>query len=459
MGGNRRPFFEGRSKLVIFLLDLVFLAFALKIFTVYKFGPYSDFYWTLGSFFLISSVCTGAHYALGLYDFERTSIEAWLIRHAVSFVVSVVGLSFLLFLLLEAGVGLFGRVVLVGSLALFTGLSFALRCVVSRRLGKRKDKSNLLVIVTAQDQSQIQSELNQNGVSGQIHYLMDKAQESASQAPCVGNWRELPKVLQQQPWGLILLAVPEGRIPLEMGESLMEARFQGYNIMTLGQFYEAELGKVPIMTLTPEWFILHGGFNLFSSRTRNRLKRAFDILTVGLFFVACSPLLVLTALYIKLVSRGPALYSQTRVGKDDVPFTIYKFRTMRPDAEKDGAQWAQKKDPRVIPGGHLIRALRLDELPQLWNVLSGDMSFVGPRPERPEFIRELEKQIPFYKLRHLVKPGLTGWAQVSYSYGASVNDAKEKLQFELFYIKNQSFLLDCLIVLRTFGVVLLGKGR
>jgi lipopolysaccharide/colanic/teichoic acid biosynthesis glycosyltransferase len=169
--------------------------------------------------------------------------------------------------------------------------------------------------------------------------------------------------------------------------------------------------------------------------------------------------MLVTALLIKIESPGDILFRQIRTGKDGEPFSIFKFRSMRSDAEKDGAQWASKNDQRVTRVGKFIRLTRIDELPQLLNIFRGEMSFIGPRPERPEFNTLLEKEIPYYEMRHLVNPGLTGWAQVLYPYGASVEDSKEKLQYELYYIKNYSLLLDLQIVLKTVGVVLLGRGR
>jgi lipopolysaccharide/colanic/teichoic acid biosynthesis glycosyltransferase len=175
--------------------------------------------------------------------------------------------------------------------------------------------------------------------------------------------------------------------------------------------------------------------------------------------ITLSPLMLITAFAVKLDSKGPILYRQTRTGLNSAPFTLQKFRTMDEGAEKSGAQWSTKGDPRITRLGRLLRAARIDELPQLWNVFSGEMSFIGPRPERPNFTAELEAAIPYYDLRHLVKPGITGWAQVLYPYGASLDDAREKLQYDLYYIKNYSVMLDLVVLVRTLRVVLVGRGR
>jgi sugar transferase (PEP-CTERM system associated) len=221
-------------------------------------------------------------------------------------------------------------------------------------------------------------------------------------------------------------------------------------------FYERELGKIDISLLQPSWLLYSDGFNF--SPMRLLVKRVFDITLAIAFLLFCWPFMLLTALLVKLESPGPVLYHQLRVGLNGKDFRIYKFRSMRQDAEKNGAVWAQQNDARVTRVGAFIRNTRLDELPQLYNVIAGSMSFVGPRPERPEFVANLVQQIPFYDTRHKVKPGLMGWAQLKYPYGASVEDAKNKLQYDLYYTKNHSFLMDMLIMIQTVEIILLGKG-
>lgn len=221
-------------------------------------------------------------------------------------------------------------------------------------------------------------------------------------------------------------------------------------------FCERELGKIDITLLQPSWMLFSDGFKY--SKRRSIAKRIFDVALASLFFLMLWPFMLLTAIAVRLESPGSVLYFQTRVGLNGKTFRIYKFRSMRQDAEKNGAVWAQKNDARVTRVGAFIRNTRLDELPQLYNVLTGEMSFVGPRPERPEFVVDLAKQIPFYETRHKVKPGLMGWAQLKYPYGASVEDAKNKLQYDLYYTKNHSFLMDMLIMIQTVEIVLLGKG-
>lgn len=221
-------------------------------------------------------------------------------------------------------------------------------------------------------------------------------------------------------------------------------------------FCERELGKIDISLLQPGWMLFSDGFKY--SKRRMLAKRLFDLALASVFLVLLWPFMLLTALAVKLESPGAVLYHQIRVGLNGRTFRIYKFRSMRQDAEKNGAVWAKKNDSRVTRVGAFIRNTRLDELPQLYNVFAGHMSFIGPRPERPEFITELAQQIPFYEMRHKVKPGLMGWAQLKYPYGASVEDAKNKLQYDLYYTKNHSFFMDMLIMIQTVEIILLGKG-
>jgi len=222
-------------------------------------------------------------------------------------------------------------------------------------------------------------------------------------------------------------------------------------------FIERELLRIEVSLLRPSWALFSDGF--VYSQLRDIVKKVFDLSVALLLLVFAWPFMLLTALAVYLESGGPVIYKQVRTGLHGKEFPIYKFRSMSQNAEKDGkAVWATKNDGRVTRVGAFIRNTRLDELPQLYNVLKGDMSFVGPRPERPQFVEELNEAIPFYDARHKVKPGLMGWAQLKYPYGASVDDARNKLKYDLYYVKNHSFFLDILIVIQTVEVVLLGKG-
>jgi sugar transferase (PEP-CTERM system associated) len=253
------------------------------------------------------------------------------------------------------------------------------------------------------------------------------------------------------------VAMDDRRVGFPLPE-LLDCRLAGVDVTELLTFLERETGRVRIDVLNPSWIIFGQGFRrdpfrLFSSR-------ALDVLTsLGVLAVSL-PVMLLTVLAIKLEDgwTAPALYSQERVGLHGKEFRVLKFRSMRQDAEANGAVWAQRADPRITRVGAIIRKLRIDELPQVINVLRGQMSFVGPRPERPQFVAELSERIPYYSQRHCVKPGITGWAQLCYPYGSSEEDALEKLQYDLYYIKNNSLLFDLAILVQTAEVVLLGKG-
>ncbi|MEO1389773.1 MAG: exopolysaccharide biosynthesis polyprenyl glycosylphosphotransferase [Cyanobacteria bacterium J06634_6] len=261
-----------------------------------------------------------------------------------------------------------------------------------------------------------------------------------------------------QPWTGILVS-SHLRLSTAHYQLLEAARSQGTSVLTTSEFYENRLHKLPADTLPKSGITLSTGFQLLTSQLGQRIKRFGDVLLASLILLLVAPIMLLTAILIKLDSPGPVFYSQTRTGRNLQAFKVHKFRSMVQDAEKHGAQWAKTKDARITRVGQFIRLVRIDELPQLWNVLKGDMSMIGPRPERPEFDQQLVAEIPHYSARYAIKPGITGWAQVLYPYGASVEDAYQKLAYDLYYIKNYSPWLDIVIVLKTVGVVLLGKGR
>ena len=256
----------------------------------------------------------------------------------------------------------------------------------------------------------------------------------------------------------IVLAINDRRKTLPISE-LLDCKMSGVDMVDVLQFFERETSKIKLDHLHPSYLLFSDGFQ--QGIARQNIKRLFDIVISGLFLLVTWPIMALTALLIMLESgfKQPVLYRQVRVGEDGKPFQVLKFRSMRTDAEKDGkAQWAVENDSRITKVGRFIRKVRIDELPQIFNVFKGDMSFVGPRPERPEFVGELSDKIPYFSERHRIKPGITGWAQLSYPYGSSEKDSLEKLQYDLYYVKNHSLFLDFLILLQTVEVILFGKG-
>ena len=255
----------------------------------------------------------------------------------------------------------------------------------------------------------------------------------------------------------IVVGVRERRNGGLPAEQLLECKLAGMDVIELPSFFERQTGQIQLESLNPSWMIFSDGFQ--RSPLKDVSKRIFDITASSLLLLLTLPVFLLTALLIWLESGSPILYRQERVGEYGRIFNVLKFRSMRKDAERDGVpQWAKKQDDRVTHVGKVIRKLRIDELPQIFNVMKGDMSFVGPRPERPYFVDELTKKITYYPSRHTVKPGITGWAQIRYSYGATVEDAMQKLQYDLYYVKNHSLFLDIVILMQTAQVVLFGKG-
>jgi len=254
----------------------------------------------------------------------------------------------------------------------------------------------------------------------------------------------------------VVLALEERRNSLPL-KDLLRIKTAGVHVNDVSSFWERETGRVDLDSVNPSWLIFSDGFS--SGRAISGVaKRAFDIVASLLLLAFTAPAIGLFALLVKLDSPGPAFFRQTRVGLFGQHFDLIKLRSMRVDAEAAGAQWAQKDDPRVTRIGKFIRMVRIDELPQAWSVLKGDMSFVGPRPERPEFVSDLEKKMPFYAERHMVKPGITGWAQINYPYGASIEDSRHKLEYDLYYAKNYTPFIDMLILLQTLRVVLWSEG-
>jgi sugar transferase (PEP-CTERM system associated) len=239
-------------------------------------------------------------------------------------------------------------------------------------------------------------------------------------------------------------------------QALLDCKTVGIEVIDGHQIYESELGRLSIDQLRPSALIFSTGFKRrFLTMS---LKRAVDAVIAAIGLVLLMPLCLLIGLLIKIDSPGPVFYRQIRVGLCRQPYMIWKFRSMYSDAEKSGPRWADKQDPRVSRVGGILRKLRIDELPQLYNVLRGEMSLVGPRPERPEFVKELRKKIPYYDIRHTVRPGVTGWAQIRFRYGSSDEDAHTKLQYDLYYVKNMTLGLDLRILTETTRVVLFGEG-
>ena len=280
---------------------------------------------------------------------------------------------------------------------------------------------------------------------------------SAPDVPLLGGIEDIPAIVRAKRIDKVVVSLADARGQLPM-QKLLELKLDGVAFQDLASIYEQYMRRIAVENLRPSWLIFSDGFR--KTRLLLAIKRATDIVGAGIGLILSLPIMLVVAAAVKLSSPGPVFYRQRRVGQHGRVFTLRKFRSMRQDAEvATGAVWAAgRNDPRVTRVGRYLRRTHLDELPQLWNILVGDMSLIGPRPERPEFVTDLSRVIPFYGQRHLVRPGLTGWAQVWQAYGASVDETMEKLQYDLFYIKNMSVLLDLYVAVCTVKIVLQGRG-
>jgi sugar transferase (PEP-CTERM system associated) len=342
----------------------------------------------------------------------------------------------------------------------FAGMLFLRQVFHSRRAAQLLSR-RVLVLGTGRDAKAVEEALapaNRAGIIVVGFYRVGSDPEVAVPAGrIVPEGASLADAVTRLSVDEVIVAVREQRGGVLPLRQLLDCRLDGVRITNLAGFFERVRGEVPIESVKASWLIYGEGFR--KGRARAIVKRIFDVAMSSVLLALVLPVMALCALAILFEGGGPVIYRQERTGRGGAPFTLLKFRSMAVGAETGGkAQWAQANDARVTAVGRFIRRTRIDELPQLFNVLRGEMSFVGPRPERPCFVDELSKSIPFYGVRHSVKPGITGWAQVRYSYAASIEDTARKLRFDLYYVKNHSLFLDVVILLKTVRVVLLGEG-
>jgi sugar transferase (PEP-CTERM system associated) len=398
--------------------------------------------------------------ALGQYQAHmRSSWFGLLARQVVAFALGGVGLIVAYYVVPQAYVG---RGVMGIALLLGLVLIMAFRSVFMRVVEIEALKRQVLILGAGQRAAQIHNRMRRRSdrrgfsIVGYVPCPNEITVVPADQLLSLSV--PLQSLVQRRQVDEIVVGVDDRRGSLPM-DDLLECRQSGVTITELTTFCERESGRVQLSLLDPSWLVFSGGFN--ATPLRRLSKRCFDLAAALVLMVLTWPLMLMMVFAIRLESgRGqPILYRQERVGERGKTFWLLKFRSMRTDAELDGvARWASKHDDRVTRVGRIARKLRFDELPQLWNVLKGEMSIVGPRPERPQFVADLEPKIRYYNLRHCLKPGLAGWAQLSYPYGASEEDAAEKLKYDLFYVKNHNLMLDLLILVQTVEVVLFGRG-
>jgi sugar transferase (PEP-CTERM system associated) len=395
--------------------------------------------------------------AMGLYDSE--------VREAVGVTLLRLVLAFVLGLILSALAITFMPSFALGPHALMSAFAVALagsavtRLVVVGWIGPHAFQKRVLVLGTGSRAASVE-EL----VKGKDDYIKivgylptQPAQNHVDTGRILPRTESLLEAVNRHRVNEVVIAVRDRRGGVLPVQELLECRLRGIAITDLASFFERERCQLHLESLNMSWMIFGEGFR--QGFVRETVKRFFDVATSAVLVLLTLPVMLLTALCIFLEDGGPVFYRQERVGQGGNIFTIFKFRSMRNDAERDGRpRWAGADDDRTTMIGRLIRKLRIDELPQILNVLRGDMSFVGPRPERPFFVEQLATKIPYYAARHSIKPGITGWAQVRYPYGASLDDAVEKLQYDLYYVKNHTLFLDIMVLIETVQVVLWGKG-
>jgi sugar transferase (PEP-CTERM system associated) len=418
--------------------------------------------WFYAKLFFITLVCQACLYYNELYDLNIVdSLKELAVRLMQSFGVAGIFLGFVYLAFPET---------IIGSLIFMIGVGIVIVAITCWRFGyslalNRGLFNQQIILLGSGDLTRrIREEINARKDCG---YTVAVEVPECIDDSDPGRPAEVPLICRNKFEGLCELSQGLGikKIVVSFREKrsifptqeLLRCRVGGIDIIEGNSFYEMLTGKLLVEFINPSWLIFSNGFQ--KSRMRRIVKRAVDLILSSAMLIALSPLLLLVAVAIKLDSPGPVFFSQMRVGERHRIFRMHKFRSMAKDAEKlSGPVWAQKNDPRVCRVGRFLRRFRIDELPQLWNVLKGEMSFVGPRPERKEFVQELEGIVPYYRERFSVKPGITGWAQVNFGYCATIRESIEKLNYDFFYIKNMSNLMDLLVMLRTVKILLFGHG-
>ncbi len=407
---------------------------------------------------LITGLCQLCFYYNDLYDLTIVhSSRELLIRLLQAAGVASILVAVLYVLIPSLALG---NRIFVSSLVIFLVAIVGWRLLFNRLAYASQLEERVLIVGTGPTARTVARQIQaQHDFGYRVVGFIDDADERSQgvlNPATIGASEDIPRIVGQYHVERSVLgrAARRGRLPIS---ELLQAKLSGVRVEDATTTYERLTGKILIDGLRPSWLIFSDGFVI--SRWTRFIKRLFDLALASIGFALAAPLTLLTALAVYVDSDGPILYCQERVGENGRTFTVYKFRSMRADAESAGGPvWAQSNDGRVTRVGRIIRMTRLDELPQLWNVLRGDMSFVGPRPERPLLVEQLAREIPFYQQRHSVKPGVTGWAQIKYEYCSSIEDAMEKLLYDLFYIKNFSLSLDLFIIFETIKTVVLRRG-
>lgn len=443
-------------RIIFRILDLICILTALSLSSWFMLPP--DLYvfedYTGASTFTVI-VFLLSFYMLDCYNVGREEFRDSAIRVLLAVIIGIVGTGFIFYSFEHWR---FPRITFVVQMSINLALSLGWRAVYYWLSKSYVAVPENIIFLGSAHADRAKKILAEHSPEARVlGYVGGRVEGDSPAGSWLGSTEEVFAAIKQHDVSKLVVLEPQ-MLSQEQAASLFKAKLRGLKVEDMRGLYERLAARVPVDLISDTWLLLEDGFNLNVTRSLRRLKRAFDICFSLPLLVFATPVLVLTAVCVRLESKGPAIYSQKRVGLYGKEFTVYKIRSMRQDAESGGAVWASENDPRITRIGRFIRKTRIDELPQLINVLKGEMSVVGPRPERMEFVRELDAQIPFYNVRHTVKPGITGWAQVSYPYGASLEDSRIKLEYDLFYVKNLSILLECKILLKTIGVVLFPKG-
>jgi sugar transferase (PEP-CTERM system associated) len=448
----------------LLLSDVLGLIACFNLAHVIRLGTYLNWHSTLVYALMLTCLL-----ALYLADTYRPDVEIaglWTpARVILCIFLTFTGISAVSYMAgVSEGKLLVGRGILFLSLSLFCFWAVISRFLAVKWHDNKKESSRWLVLAKGEKSEQLGTLYRSWNPKANLVFLADFSRNGKSHRNAVAVMDNVDSIENfdawcDRDWSGVLIDESIEPLPELMVRKLMEMRLRGIYVYSLAGFYEKVWEKIPPSSIKDDWFAFTSGFLLLHNRINLKIKRLIDIIGSAVLLIATLPITILAAAAIKLDSPGSLFYSQYRTGLDGKKFKVYKFRSMYRDAEKKGAQWAMTSDPRITRVGRFLRATRIDELPQLFNIFKGEMSLIGPRPERPEFDARLRQEIPYYDVRYLVKPGITGWAQVMYPYGASVDDAYQKVAYDLYYIKNYSLLLDVAIVFKTIRIVILGKGR
>ncbi|MBD3251229.1 exopolysaccharide biosynthesis polyprenyl glycosylphosphotransferase [Candidatus Uhrbacteria bacterium] len=447
------------KRFLLLLGDLVAMQSALVLTLFLRYGEITQTTWNLHElpFMIVSVLWIVSLFVTGLYDISkarntlnyfRTFVEGM----AVNLLIAVAFFYLLPFFSIEP------RTNLIYFFVISLLLIYLWRLAFNRFIAKHLFKSRLLYVGPADDAVVLRNLIAESTLGFELATILHTTPRAVYEQDGI-NWMntidDLPRLIEQERISAVVLGHGIEGYPV-LREALYRSLYTSVALIDRQELEETLTGRIPLANVNKSWFLRH--LRESEKMWFESTKRGMDILTAIPFALLSAALLPVVAAVIKLSSPGPVFFTQDRVGKHGKTFRMIKFRTMRQDAEKDGAQFATQGDPRITKIGKFLRASRIDELPQIWNVLMGDMTFVGPRPERPEFVNQLTEQMPYYALRHLTRPGLTGWAQVRFRYASSLEENLVKLQYDLFYVKHRSLVLDAAILLKTINTVIRQQG-